>query len=699
MSVYILGYKYRSPFGTPMIADTEKYGNTHNKTSTYVMKNSTNDIEKTIDINESEIKSRPICEFPVTHDKLSSTHLTKHPKMRFDELLNKPIFIKNVAWSSNDPVGLLSTINVPEDLLNNELIRIPFRASCRYRFNGYFVLQVAGTPMHAGTVLASVRPIWSYSDSFNTLLLNPHGFLSANESTPVKIEIPFYSPSKYLNTHQAPFPSINYPIGNNNYSKLTMSVLNPLSPPTNGTLSVTISVHVVFTDLDFRIPKRQTVFVPQCGSCECTVNVHKQDTNEPLSSFFAKSFCCCFPRYSPQALVKNRSLWSGTQSWATNAIDGIVSFGKTITSDFFDWGRSKIREYTGLHNPNKQLESSSLMRTKNNPNLVDRPCFYSKLDAFGDFETIADYPVFKTDQDEMDIKYLLGQRQLASAFTINSIATSGTLLFARPISPYYTRDNQHFNIHTTLYHLTKKWNGDIRMYLQSSMSSMQYVKLLVVLDYSNDSTLGGATFVAPSMSETTNLLTYTLEFAGGGQIAEVKLPYGSLNRLCDNSLSPYVNSVQNGMVYIYLLQPLVSPNNLPLSIQMNVYFSCEDVNLYGFCSHTVSGGTAPPLPSTTFLDVAFDQLDAYLNPAPAISVTLDKFKEYVAPERREKLAAYMASKEFLPIKQRHAAATSQADAIINKFKPQSIVVLPSEQCDLQAQEQTVIPLVTLYLDL
>jgi len=498
----------------------------------------------------SAVRTKQTVSGPYIYDK-SPKFDSLPPKLEMDysRILNKPYFIENVSWGAS--VGSLVTIPIPSSILLNKLASIPFEASVYYRAKISAILQTAGTPMHQGCCIAGVVPAAMPTEvggtlNVNTLMCAPHAFLNANESTPVRIQVPFYVQGKFAaidlgGTTISPYSR------NADYAELRIQVLNPLLAPTGGTTTVTISVHFMFDELEFYVPHVDPVWqlLPQ--------------------GFFSE-------------------LGNNT----TKAIDGIFSVTKTYTGDILDTLRSGIRKWTGLHNPEHTgLCGREAVQFRQNLNQVDTPSFIEKMDPYGNFVKIMDDFVFDTSVDEMSIAHLKSKPQFIGKFTVRSADSSGKLLWSRPITPIqevktvsYVNvpgdtvfTNQHSNIHQTLAYLSRFWKGSIKIHLQSVMSNFHYCKLIVARDYSPDQQMG---LSYPSFSSVTNLLTETVEFSSGGQIQSFVLPFCSpLNQLpCSRDFEQ--NAYQHGVYYIYLYQPLVLNGTVATAIDFNVYITLED---------------------------------------------------------------------------------------------------------------------------
>jgi hypothetical protein len=497
-------------------------------------------------------------------------------EMDYSRILNKPYFVRNIRWDVTDVVDTqLSSINIPGDILINELAKIPFKASVYYRAKIKAIVQTSGTPMHQGCLIVSALPAGfpNYNrPEFirNTLMCCPHTFLLANEATPGTIEIPFYVQGKLaaidlLGTTVSPATQ------SDDYARLVMQVWNPLGVPSSGSTTLSVSVHFMFTDLEFYVPHVDVEWTPFVG----------------------------------QGLIDS------LKSSATRAIDGIFSVGRRFTSDLYDTLRSGIKQWTGLHNPEyAQLQSRTAVQYRQNLNLVDTPSYFEKLDPYSTFTHITNDYTFDTNIDEMSLAYILKKPQFIGSFDVNTNDVSGKLLWSRPITPIqevndgFYRDyagvtqysNSHTNMIQTLALLSKYWKGGLKLHIQAVMSNFHYCRLVVARDYSPDTNMASAT---PNYASVTNLLTETLEFSAGGQIQSIELPFCSpLNQLpCSSDF--IFNALEHGMYYIYLYQPLVANGSVPKTVNFNVYLSCgDDFDFFGYAVQpliTVDGYVSSPI--------------------------------------------------------------------------------------------------------
>lgn len=520
----------------------------------------------------SQVRTRSVIEPEFIYDKkYRLTSVDPDLKMDYSRILNKPYFIKNVNWSTvGTQFSILDVTRIPLDIFNNALAKIPFESSTLYRAKISVLLQVAGTPMHQGIVIAAAMPIGFASDpsytgsskSLNSLMAAPHVFLNANEQTSARLRIPFYVNTS-LDKTDLDRKTYNFNFTGTDYSEVAIMILNPLVAPTGGTTSVSMSMHVVFDDVEFYAPHTDVSYVP--------IPV------PPLLDL------------EPEGLVED------LQKAGSRAIDSVFSTVRKLSGDVLDVARSGIRQYTGLHSPNyPMLQSKTYVQSRNVANTTDVPVRFDKMDNFGNHDRICKDFIFETSQDEMDIKYLGSKPQYIGSFVVKTADAAGTLCWSRPITPVQQFESISYvnaagetintcsfnNIQQILAYVHRYWRGGIKIHLQANMSNFHFCKLAVARDYSVRTQ---AMRTYPTFGSIPNLMTEFLEFSAGGQIQTVEMPYVSQLNQLPCTVDWESNASQHGMYYIYLNQPLVTNGTVATSISFNVYISlCDDFQFYGY---------------------------------------------------------------------------------------------------------------------
>jgi len=519
----------------------------------------------------SSVRTRSIIEPPILYETFPQINsVDKSLSMDFSRILNKPYFIENLTWdTTQNPFSSIGRLQIPGRLFNNALARIPFESTTLYRAKITLLLQVAGTPMHSGMLIASALPVGSVSGivinedleplSMGTYMSAPHVFLSANESTSVALEVPFYSNSKLEKTDLTG-DTFNPNFFGVNYAEVELTVLNKLQPPTSGSSALTVSVYAMFTHMEFYAPHTDVTFVPV--------------------------------PFEAEGLVEEIS------SAATKSINGIFSIAKSFTGDVFDALRGGIRALTGLHSPNNPtLNNKFYVTTRNNLNQVDRPAVFEKLDPFNDYDRITRDFIFDTKRDEMSMANILSKPQYLGTFVVDAADPSGTLCWSRPITPFQQAVSHNYvnaagetistfcfsNLLQNFSTISKYWKGSLNIHIQSSMSNFHFCKLTIARDYSPR--IGSLTS-HPEFGTVQNLLTESVEFSAGNQVQTFNMPYiNALNQIpCSTDFQ--TNATQHGIYYIYLNQPLVTNGTVSKSVSFNVYVSAgPDFQYFGYATN------------------------------------------------------------------------------------------------------------------
>lgn len=513
--------------------------------------------------------------------------------MDYSRILQKPYLIGTYSWAdSAAQYTRIQTVSLPSAALTNALAVIPFNSATLYRAKMCILAQVHGTPLHQGTLVVTVppkgTPTGTFEPNFNNAMAAPHAFLSANQSTSVCVEVPFYVNSKLAFCD--PTSNVISPYAFADYADIDLIVLNKLTAPTAGSTTLNVTIHVMFKDIEFYAPHIDVVY-----------------------------------KNIPNSLVKlNNPHFGSLKSIATGFIDGFFSNIKKAGGDFLDWARGSIRAYTGLHNPNTPaIESRMISTDRNFMNIVDCKTQFERLDPYTQFDRIVQNPVFDTNVDEMDMKFLLSKPYYLGTIDIGTTTTPGTVLWSRPITPKqqilkakYAVGQPDFygtNVPLQKFHfLSRYWRGSIKIHLQASMTNFQFAKLTLARNYSPNVNM---LTKYPQLASVTNLMTETFEFSSGGQILTFELPYLSPFDQLECAQDWAVNALQHGMYYIIANGPLITSGNVPLNAQINVFISAgDDFQYFGYA--TTNGlnyvtGNGDPFPGV-------------INPTPSLALKAEE---------------------------------------------------------------------------
>jgi len=495
-------------------------------------------------------------------------------EMDFSKLLEKPFPVGTATWTtSNVPGTEIIRIPIPSGFLKGTLGQYPFYMSTFYDMNLCAMLQTSGTPMHQGMLLAAVIPHYAPAITHpNNLLSAPHAFMFANESTPVCLDCPMYISANLGRCFDPATMMTIQEYGELNVCDLVVIVVNQLAAPTGGSTTLSVSIMADFKDSRFFVPK-------------------------PGNMIF-------------QAQTKERKPINSLSTIMDYTAEGI----KKVAGDLIDLGRSAIRSYTGLHNNNNAVITGKQYVTFRNTQVqVDGTTQLENLDIHPYYARIYDDYYFRTDVDEMDVRYLCSKPMYIGTFQVNASDTIGQNLFAHPISPMIEVNDYFGTVYPTyfapmrmFYEMSRFWSGNLKLHIQMVGSNFHFCKLLIFKNYATfKEPFVHLTNIVPDYEEIHNSNIDVLEFSAGGQTHVIDLPFCSNYNQIECTKDYSANATLHGMVYGYLNQPLVTNGSVNSSVQFNVYMSGGDnLEFAGFSTDFidttgVSIPIYPPLPTSS----------------------------------------------------------------------------------------------------
>ena len=225
------------------------------------------------------------------------------------------------------------------------------------------------------------------------------------------LEVPFYVNSKLApiaidGTSTVPLSATG------DYATVCLFVMDQLGAPTSGATSVTITAHFIFDDIEFYVPHVNPEWV--------TPTFASESATESAKAWVTDTF---------------NAAASGLKAGVKGAFRQIGK-AEAVVFDFIDSGRAWIRSMTGLHNPaDATVSCKHAVQFRQNTNVVDAPIQIERLDPYSQFNRFTNDYVFDTDIDEMLVSEIISKPMYIGSFDVSTTTTTGTLLFARPITP------------------------------------------------------------------------------------------------------------------------------------------------------------------------------------------------------------------------------------------------------------------------
>lgn len=521
------------------------------------------------------MRTTSVIEAPRVYNKLPRVdrNVPAELKMDFSRFIQKPFLIATGSFSTTDPVFTkIQRYSFPEVIMDNATAAVPFLHSCLYRLKACVALQLSGTPSHQGCLLAAAIPPDTPDITHpNQLLSAPHVFLNANEATSVCLEAPMYTPSQLLRTNDFNTSGTDKNSTFNSTPSaafdIIIFVMNQLSAAAGASTTVSFSMHAIFEEADFYVPKNG------------------------VQSWTQQSFI------------------DDIKEVPTMILDRAATGLKSVVGDAVDMARGAIKKWTGFHNPNhSEIDHRVIVATHNFSNNVDIKQLYEVMDPHSKFSRVYDDLYFRTDQDEMDLRYLLSKPVYIGTATLSSTAATGKRLMSYPITPMVEAsapsglfDTNWYSMMRTIYECSRLWRGSLKLHVQAVCTNFHYCKLVFYKDYSCATGLAYDTVAQyyPKYEDVHNLTLDTIEFSAGGQVQTIDLPYCAITNQLECTKDYITNIAQHGMVHCYVVQPLVFNNNVPTSIQFNFYMSGgDDLEFAGYdTDNYLSPATPGPISS------------------------------------------------------------------------------------------------------
>lgn len=342
----------------------------------------------------------------------------EHDIMTF---IRTPVKLTTLLFSTTDNIGTpLFTFNMPADFYTNanlnmyraKLNQLRFlRADIKFRF------LVNASKADTGRYLASWDPFgqeagltnWISTLAYNTQLQHCEIVCGPGKSTELKI--PFVSP----------FTAIDINITNWNYGVLRVIPMRALQSVTTG---ATARCDIYFSFENVKLSVRTPGTSPAAAL--------------PLTDPYTAAF-------PPSLIPENQSLIKEAMSTALQGVEGVANAGASLVPKVHKamarapWIEGAMAGVGSLMGLSKPTTNEAVMKVVNLPAFgltnaigVDQSVSLSTTPMNS---TTVDSEIFSTTQDELDIRYLVSQKNYLSQFNWPGTAAPGSVLWANPVHP------------------------------------------------------------------------------------------------------------------------------------------------------------------------------------------------------------------------------------------------------------------------
>jgi hypothetical protein len=365
-------------------------------------------------------------------------HLNE-PSWGLKEMLFRNNLVTSFDWALTDAVGTylapitagMTAVDVPFDLLQNDLVAAPFERFTYWRADKIIVrIQLTASRFHQGRLGVFFMPSMKKTADVIPVDFLPtrwtqmqHGFLDPANGTVLEMELPFRHYKGWLDL------TIQDSLG-----QLYFPVLNQLQAATGASTTVQVKVFVSIPNSDFRVPR------PGGTSFSSRMTMVR-----PESGFFA-------------------NLAHGIGGELDNLVESILPHEITSAAAAICLDKPAVTEYPlPLTNKDQQYLSSSRAVENLERMALEPAAQYLTTDQFGD------------GIDELDMGFLLRKRNYLTTFNWKATDVVGTVLFETPTSPTHLLKRQTLASPTAAFtptimgylaNLFTYWRGSIVLTLQ-----------------------------------------------------------------------------------------------------------------------------------------------------------------------------------------------------------------------------------------
>jgi hypothetical protein len=476
-----------------------------------------------------------------------------------EKMMSRYNYINNYPCPAGQaPHTSIARLRVPQDLITNGLTAAPFNNFIFWNGRVKVQFQITGSPMVQGCIAAVFIPLTdpgvavpNQLQNFSSLSINQSCYLFPNANTVAEMEIPFNSPQAYLNIADEETATVLNTLG-----YIYIIVFNTVSLSASTTDNVSVSVFSHFVDNQFKVPRRTTPAVSF---------VRAQSKNVP---------------------VKSRSSIVGAMTdllLPDNPLADVID----LAAGFF-----------GLDNPvDPSISEVDKVVITQRMNYSQGPEFIDRLSLLPSKTSTATSDTFASVQDEMTLSYLTKKYSYLGTFNLATSNSVGDILASFPMNPCPNRMTlvQAFQVPLLQYISMpfQLWKGGLNYKVQVVSTSFQTAKIFFSFNYNEFSPSDPTVLPA-----TTSQYGTAIEINQGSNTFEFSIPYVSIT---PELYVPNSNTISDadtlGMINVSVLNPLISPNSSPTTIQFNIFIAGADD--FEFSTLTAANNVLPSMEVTT----------------------------------------------------------------------------------------------------
>lgn len=448
------------------------------------------------------------------------------PPWTLQKMVSKRIWLASYQWStSSSPLTTLVRLRTPTDLLEAYFQVAPFERFTYFRGGVRFHIHINGMRQHLGLLMAYFQPLVSPDVTPVDIELNPGGAFSLNPvfldpATDPEgvVDVPFYNIRNFI------LPNATYNAAIDFTGTFIIQVLVPLHAADGSPNTIDFNVWIEFVeDAEFHVPLHSGA-------------VSRRFFNEKHKQIYTR-----MPAIREEVvstLARSRMQNHGNTINNTTSIKAMGNIdGTTIPQNL------KGDDFSGIGSGNSATPFDRPGRTWNPINIARKFIqnytnttgseLVTRLDLDPSNLKIASPEHFSTQQDEMDMAFLLHKPTWLDTIGWPASATPGTSLRSQFLGPMSTQfqdgSETQFNladntsVRLALYEFITKdfgfWRGGLRFRFHFVCSAFHSGRIVFSLNY------GAPPDSSTGLRDATSQYAYEMDLKNEKKVFELDVPF------------------------------------------------------------------------------------------------------------------------------------------------------------------------------
>lgn len=517
----------------------------------------------------------------------------------------RPIKIAEYSWDPASVTPFYQGLNPWTLFASNP--RVANRMSNYKLFSGKLHVKIVinGNPFYYGRMMAHYCPLNSYdklsiwTNTATTALVQAsqtlHAYIDPSMSQGCELELPFIWPYDMVDLTSSSPPEIG------NLGDMFLREMNDLKHANGATDPLAIQLFAWMTEVKLSVPTvvEPPYLVPQAGKFKSSTKSNEY-ASSPVSTIASAAA-------GMMGKLSNIPYIGGYAKASEMIMSGVAGLAR-----LFGYSRpAVIDDYTDV-----RPSIFSRLAVTNAGDNVQKLTMDLKQEVSVDPSIVG-----IGDSDELVITSIAQKESYLTFFPWTIAANPGAVLFSTRVAPIWTYATSNWYLPAVTYASLpfKYWHGTMKYRFQIVASQYHRGRLLIVWDPLCFPGVPETNVQYSKIIDLSNERDFTFEVGWGAAQRWLSRPsFNTTNHYSTAIAYPTVNSSFNGVVTVYVLNDLTSPNSLVNNdIEVNVFISgCDDMEFAVPDSGPMSQMRS--VPSLTAQSGTFDESAESIDNAPII---------------------------------------------------------------------------------